>query len=163
MKKIHFIGIGGISMSGIAQIMKSRGYTVTGSDRSETDITRRLEMSGISVTIGQKAENITSDMDIIVYTAAVHEDNPELIAARASGARVIERAVMLGELLDEFAVPVGVAGTHGKTSTSSMLAYIYMAADLCTQIFGDFHLGTGDRHAFREITIRDIGYIHVFI
>ena len=130
MKKIHFIGIGGISMSGIAQIMKSRGYTVTGSDRNETDITRRLEMSGISVTIGQKAENITSDMDIIVYTAAVHEDNPELIAARASGARVIERAVMLGELLDEFAVPVGVAGTHGKTSTSSMLAYIYMAADL---------------------------------
>ena len=103
MKKIHFIGIGGISMSGIAQIMKSRGYTVTGSDRNETDITRRLEMSGISVTIGQKAENITSDMDIIVYTAAVHEDNPELIAARASGARVIERAVMLGELLDEFA------------------------------------------------------------
>ncbi len=130
MKKIHFIGIGGISMSGIAQIMKSRGYVVSGSDRSETDITRHLVTSGISVCIGQKAENITPDMDIIVYTAAVHEDNPELIAARASGARVIERAVMLGELLDEFAVPVGVAGTHGKTSTSSMLAYIYMAADL---------------------------------
>ena len=130
MKKIHFIGIGGISMSGIAQIMKSRGYQVSGSDRSETDMTRRLEASGIAVSIGQRAENITPDMDTIVYTAAVHEDNPELIAARASGARVIERAVMLGELLDEFAVPVGVAGTHGKTSTSSMLAYIYMAADL---------------------------------
>ena len=130
MQKIHFIGIGGISMSGIAQIMKSRGYQVSGSDRSETDMTRRLEASGIAVSIGQRAENITPDMDTIVYTAAVHEDNPELIAARASGARVIERAVMLGELLDEFAVPVGVAGTHGKTSTSSMLAYIYMAADL---------------------------------
>ncbi len=130
MKKIHFIGIGGISMSGIAQIMKSRGYQVSGSDRSESDMTRRLEASGITVSIGQRAENITPDMDTIVYTAAVHEDNPELIAARASGARVIERAVMLGELLDEFAVPVGVAGTHGKTSTSSMLAYIYMAADL---------------------------------
>ncbi|MBQ7017075.1 MAG: UDP-N-acetylmuramate--L-alanine ligase [Firmicutes bacterium] len=130
MKKIHFIGIGGISMSGIAQIMKSRGYLVSGSDRSESDMIRRLEASGITVSIGQRAENITPDMDTIVYTAAVHEDNPELIAARASGARVIERAVMLGELLDEFAVPVGVAGTHGKTSTSSMLAYIYMAADL---------------------------------
>lgn len=130
MKRIHFIGIGGISMSGIAQIMKSRGYVVSGSDRSATDMTRRLESSGIPVSIGQKAENITSDMDTIVYTAAVHEDNPELMAARASGARVIERAVMLGELLDEFAVPVGVAGTHGKTSTSSMLAYIYMAADM---------------------------------
>lgn len=130
MKKIHFIGIGGISMSGIAQIMKSRGYDVSGSDRSESDMTRRLEAAGIPVTIGQRAENITPDMDTIVYTAAVHEDNPELIAARASGARVIKRAVMLGELLDEFSVPVGVAGTHGKTSTSSMLAYIYMAADL---------------------------------
>jgi len=130
MKRIHFIGIGGISMSGIAQIMKSRGYVVSGSDRSATDMTRRLESSGIPVSIGQKAENITSEMDTIVYTAAVHEDNPELMAARASGARVIERAVMLGELLDEFAVPVGVAGTHGKTSTSSMLAYIYMAADM---------------------------------
>ena len=130
MKKIHFIGIGGISMSGIAQIMKSRGYDVSGSDRSESDMTRHLTSAGIPVYIGQKAENITPDMDTIVYTAAVHEDNPELIAARQSGARVIERAVMLGELLDEFSVPVGVAGTHGKTSTSSMLAYIYMAADL---------------------------------
>lgn len=130
MKKIHFIGIGGISMSGIAQIMKSRGYSVSGSDCNASDITRQLEQSGIPVTIGQKAENITSDMDIVVYTAAVHENNPELMAARKSSARVIERAVMLGELLDEFPVPVGVAGTHGKTSTSSMLAYIYLAAGL---------------------------------
>lgn len=130
MKKIHFIGIGGISMSGIAQIMKSRGYSVSGSDCNASDITRQLEQSGIPVTIGQKAENITPDMDIVVYTAAVHENNPELMAARKSAARVIERAVMLGELLDEFPVPVGVAGTHGKTSTSSMLAYIYLAAGL---------------------------------
>lgn len=130
MKKIHFIGIGGISMSGIAQIMQSRGYSVSGSDRAVSPITQHLEECGIPVAIGQRAENITPDMDIIVYTAAVHEDNPELIAARASGARVIERAVMLGELLDEFAVPVGVAGTHGKTSTSSMLTYIYLAAGM---------------------------------
>lgn len=148
MKHIHFIGIGGISMSGIAQIMNSRGYLVSGSDRSESDITRALQKAGIPVQIGQRAENITPDMDTIVYTAAVHEDNPELKAARASGARVIERAVMLGELLDEFSVPVGVAGTHGKTSTSSMLAYIYMEAGLdpSVAIGGILHnLGTNYR------------------
>lgn len=122
-------------MSGIAQIMKSRGYEVSGSDRSESDMTKYLREAGIPVVIGQKAENITPDLDIIVYTSAIREDNPELIAARATaekpgGPRVIKRAVILGELLDEFPVPVCVAGTHGKTSTSSILTYIYMAADL---------------------------------
>ncbi len=130
MKKIHFIGIGGISMSAIALIMNSKGYHVSGSDCNPSKITEHLIEAGVHVTIGQKAENITPDMDIIVYTAAVHENNPELIAARATQARVITRAMMLGELLDEFPVPVGVAGTHGKTSTSSMLAYIYLAANL---------------------------------
>lgn len=148
MKSIYFIGIGGISMSGIAQIMKSRGYEVSGSDRSASAMTQLLEEAGIPVHIGQRAENIPKNVDTIVYTAAVHEDNPELIAARATGARVIERAVILGELLDEFAVPVGVAGTHGKTSTSSILAHIYMAAKLDPSIAigGILHnLGTNYR------------------
>ncbi len=128
MKNIHFIGIGGISMSGLAQILKARGYHVSGSDIRKTDITEHLSHLGIPVVIGQRAGNITPDMDTIVYTAAVKEDNPELIAARASQARVIERAVLLGDLFDEFGVPVAVAGTHGKTSTSSMISYIYMQA-----------------------------------
>ena len=96
MKSIYFIGIGGISMSGIAQIMKSRWYEVSGSDRSASAMTQLLEEAGIPVHIGQRAENIPKNVDTIVYTAAVHEDNPELIAARATGARVIERAVILG-------------------------------------------------------------------
>ncbi|MBQ7915278.1 MAG: UDP-N-acetylmuramate--L-alanine ligase, partial [Firmicutes bacterium] len=82
MKHIHFIGIGGISMSSLACILKSRGYRVTGSDIKESAVTRSLEEQGISVAIGQKAENIHSGMDVAVFTAAVHEDNPELIAAR---------------------------------------------------------------------------------
>lgn len=133
MKNIHFIGIGGISMSGIAQILSARGYRVTGSDLKETEITEHLISLGIPVAIGQRAENITEDMDTIVYTAAVKEDNEELRAARAlaervPGTRVIERAVLLGDLFDEYGVPVAVAGTHGKTSTSSMISYIYMQA-----------------------------------
>ena len=116
-------------MSGLAQILKARGYRVTGSDMKETEITEHLSSLGIPVQIGQKAENITPDMDTIVYTAAVKDDNEELIAARALGnARVIERAVLLGDLFDEFVLPVAVAGTHGKTSTSSMISYIYMQA-----------------------------------
>ncbi len=132
MKNIHFIGIGGISMSGLAQILKARGYRVTGSDLKKTEITEHLQELGIPVMLGQRAGNITEDIDTIVYTAAVKEDNEELIAARAmaekTGARVIERAVLLGDLFDEYGVPIAVAGTHGKTSTSSMISYIYMQA-----------------------------------
>lgn len=129
MKRIHFIGICGISMSSLAQISNERGHKVSGSDIKESDMSRHLESLGIQVMIGQKAENITEDMDLIVYTAAVRESNPELIAARASNARVIERSVFLGEMMEEYEVPMGVAGTHGKTSTSSMLAYMMMAGE----------------------------------
>ena len=80
MKHIHFIGIGGISMSSLACILKSRGYQVTGSDLKATAVTRSLEEQGITVVIGQRAENITPGIDVVVFTAAVHEDNPELIA-----------------------------------------------------------------------------------
>ena len=136
MNKIHFIGICGISMSSLAQILHEQGWTVTGSDLRENDTSRALEAQGIPVAIGQTADNIKPDMELIVYTAAVHEDNPELIAARALAARcpeqtrVIERSVLLGEMIDRYEIPIGVAGTHGKTSTSSMLSYIFMEADL---------------------------------
>ena len=156
MNKIHFIGICGISMSSLAQILHEQGWTVTGSDLHESETSRRLESLGIPVAIGQTADNIKPDMELIVYTAAVHEDNPELIAARALAARcpeqtrVIERAVLLGEMIDRYEIPIGIAGTHGKTSTSSMLSYIFMEADAdptvtiggILQNFGtNFHIG----------------------
>ncbi|MCF0135306.1 MAG: UDP-N-acetylmuramate--L-alanine ligase [Lachnospiraceae bacterium] len=153
MSHFHFIGIGGVSMSGIAMILKHRGHQVTGSDRAPSDTTNALEKAGIPVSFPQKADNITPSMDTIVYTAAISPDNPELTAARAGGARVIERSVMLGELLQDYPISVGVAGTHGKTSTSSMLACIHMAAGLdpTFQIGGilastgtNYRVGSGD-------------------
>ena len=132
MEKYFFIGIGGISMSGIAITIHTMGHEVSGSDRSESDTTRMLEKDGIKVCIGQRYENITDDVTTVVYSAAIHEDNPEMMHARelekAGTCRVISRAVILGELLSAYQVPIGVAGSHGKTSTSSILAHIYMAA-----------------------------------
>ncbi len=134
MKKIHFIGIGGISMSSLAQILHEQGWTVTGSDIRENDNLKPLRDLNIPIAIGQVPENITPDMELIVYTAAVHEDNPELMAARKLAqekpeqTRVIERSVLLGEMIDQYEIPIGIAGTHGKTSTSSMLSYIFMEA-----------------------------------
>ena len=156
MKKIHFIGICGISMSSLAQILHEQGWQVTGSDLRESEISKRLEAENIPVIFGQRAENITPDMELIVYTAAVHEDNPELMAARALAkekpeqCRVIERSVLLGEMIDTYEIPIGIAGTHGKTSTSSMLSYMFMEADRdptvtiggILQNFGtNFHIG----------------------
>lgn len=130
MEHIHFIGIGGISMSSLACILKSRGYLVTGSDIKETSVTHALRERGIDVAIGQRPENIQPGTDIAVFTAAVHEDNPELVAARALVPRVIERSVLLGELMDQYPHSIGIAGTHGKTSTSTMLSYIFLEAEL---------------------------------
>lgn len=100
--KIHFIGIGGISMSSLAEILKSKGKTITGSDGVASNVTKALENIGIQVSIGQKAENITPDTDLIVYTAAVREDNPELMAARASGIETVDRAALVGMMMLEY-------------------------------------------------------------
>lgn len=126
--KIHFIGIGGISMSSLAEILDSQGKKVTGSDNNASDTTKKLEEMGINVTIGQKAENITNDIDLVVYTAAIGEDNPELMAARNSNATVIDRAALVGMLMLSYNHPVSVAGTHGKTTTSSLVTEIFLQA-----------------------------------
>lgn len=126
---IHFIGIGGISMSGIAQIMLQNGYKVTGSDRSESAITNKLSSLGAAVYIGHREENI-SGADLVVFTAAVHGDNPEIIASKKQGVRLIDRAEMLGAIMKTYKNCVGVAGTHGKTTTTSMLAHALINADL---------------------------------
>lgn len=127
---IHFIGIGGISMSGLAELLHQRGFTISGSDARESAITRRLAGLGIQVFYGQRAENILPGIDLVVYTAAVHPDNPEYAAAAAAGLPIMERAELLGQIMGHYANAIAVAGTHGKTTTTSMLAYVYLTADL---------------------------------
>ena len=124
-----FVGIGGISMSGLAQILVNEGFTVAGSDRSESEITRELEESGIRVAIGQRAENITDDIDFAVFTAAIHPDNPEFKAIAEKGIPHLTRAELLGQLMKNYRLPAAVSGTHGKTTTTSMLSEILLAAD----------------------------------
>jgi UDP-N-acetylmuramate--alanine ligase len=129
MKRIFFIGIGGVGMSALAVILKERGFDVSGSDRGDSATTRSLAKRGIQVWIGHDASNLGTDLDAVVFTNAVTEDNPELSAARARGIRVFERAAML-DIIAKPRYTVGVSGTHGKTTTTSMVARIFLAAGL---------------------------------
>ncbi len=122
-KHIHFIGIGGSGMYPLAQILHSKGFYLTGSDNNETDTLQAVRNMGIPVMFGQRAENIEG-ADLIVHTAAIMADNPELIAARASGVPVLERSELLGIVSSWYRNAVCVSGTHGKTTTTSMLAQI---------------------------------------
>jgi UDP-N-acetylmuramate--alanine ligase len=122
VKKIHFIGIGGIGMSGIAEVLSNLGFSITGSDLKKSKNTDRLEnLFGIRVSEGHAAENI-GDAQVVVYSSAVRADNPEVLRARETGIPVIPRAEMLAELMTLKPYAVAVAGTHGKTSTTSMVA-----------------------------------------
>ena len=125
---IHFIGIGGISMSGLAQIMLQKGYTVTGSDRAKSHITDKLEKLGAVIYEGHSAENIAGS-DIVVHTAAVHDDNPEMQAAKQAGIPLVSRAEFLGAIMKLYPNAAGIAGTHGKTTTTSMLAHALITAN----------------------------------
>ena len=129
-ESVYFIGIGGISMSGLAEILLEEGFTVSGSDAHETELTRRLEARGAKVAYGQRASNLTDGIDVVVYTAAIHPDNPEFAAARERGLPMLTRAELLGEMMRNYQHAVNVAGTHGKTTTTSMLAEIFLAADM---------------------------------
>lgn len=126
---IHFIGIGGISMSGLAEILIEEGFTVTGSDANESDLTRHLEAKGAKVAYGQRAENITDEIDVVVYTAAVHPDNPEFISAREKKLHILTRAELLGQMMKNYENAIAVSGTHGKTTTTSMITEILLSAD----------------------------------
>ncbi len=163
-KKIYFIGIGGISMSGLAEILFYRGYDISGSDSNASDVTKRLEDLGINVYIGQKEENIKGDEDLIVYTAAISEENPELMAARRSKAEVIDRAALVGMLMPEYKYPISVAGTHGKTTTSSLVTEIFLAADkdptvsiggMLPDINGNFKVGSKDYFILETCEYKD--------
>ena len=126
---VHFIGIGGISMSGLAEILLKEGFTVSGSDNKASDLTDQLAAHGARIMIGQRAENILPGTGLVVYTAAIHPDNPEWQAAKAAGIPMLSRAEFLGQLMDNYARSVAVAGTHGKTTTTSMIAHILLAAN----------------------------------
>jgi len=124
----HFIGIGGVSMSGLAEILKNDGFTVSGSDMKESDTTKSLEAGGIKVFYGQVASNISDDIDFVVYTAAIHPDNEEFVEVQRRNIPLLTRAQLLGQLMDNYNYSVAVAGTHGKTTTTSMMSYIMLEA-----------------------------------
>jgi len=128
-KSVFFIGIGGISMSALAHILKNDGYSVAGSDFKESDTVKELIASGIPVAVGHRAENV-ENAGLVVYTAAIKEDNPELCRARELGIPAIERAVLLGAMMKGYKYPVAVSGTHGKTTATSMLSHVLCEASL---------------------------------
>ena len=127
---VHFIGIGGISMSGFAELLHNKGFKVTGSDAHSSKITENLESMGIKISYPQSAENIPDKCDVVIYTAAVKKDNPELVAAVNAGIPVIDRADMVGDIMLHYKRNISVAGTHGKTTTTSMMSLVLLSAGL---------------------------------
>ncbi len=127
---IHFIGIGGISMSGLAEILMDEGFRISGSDAHRSELTEHLESRGAVIYYGQKAENISESVEAVVYTAAIHEDNPELMEVRRRGIPELSRAELLGQMMKNYRNSVAVAGTHGKTTTTSMITEIFLQAQL---------------------------------
>ena len=128
-KRVHLVGIGGVSMRPLALVLRERGLEITGSDMNSSVSTDELISKGIRVYIGHRAENIQG-ADCIIRTAAAHNDNPEIAAARAAGIPVFERAEAWGVLMQEYKNAVCIAGTHGKTTTTSMVTHIFMTPSL---------------------------------
>ena len=125
----HLVGIGGVSMSSLAEVLYGMGLIITGSDMNETANVRNLREHGIPVISGHHGENITDDVEFVVRTAAVHDDNPEIVAAREKGIPVFERTQAWGAISKDYANALCISGTHGKTTTTSMCTHILMAAD----------------------------------
>lgn len=123
---IYFIGIGGISMSGLARILLSEGFRISGSDRAPSELTHMLEDQGVVVYYGQKEENISDNIDLVVYTSAIRPDNPERVAADRMGIPVLTRAQLLGQMMHNYEKPIAISGTHGKTTTTSMISQILL-------------------------------------
>ncbi len=140
-------------MSGIAEILVKWGYQVSGSDGTKSSQTDWLESNGVKVNIGQVSENITEDIDLVVYTAAIKEDNPELVKAKELGIPTVERGEFLGEITKLYKDTIGIAGTHGKTTTTSMVACAFLEANLdpsiqvgavLSNIDGNYRVGNSD-------------------
>lgn len=151
-KKIHFIGIGGISMSGLAAVLLNSGFKVSGSDAKDSSIVDKLRSSGAEIYIGHSKENI-NDVDLVVYTAAISSDNPELIEAKEKNISLMDRAEFLGQIMKGHKYNVAVTGTHGKTTCTSMLSHITLAGNLDPTILiggeldaidGNFRIGNSE-------------------
>ena len=126
---IYFVGIGGISMSGLAEILADAGFQVSGSDQRKSPLTEKLIQKGVAVHYGQRYENITEAIDCVVFTSAVHADNPEYQATVDKGIPFLSRAQLLGQLMKNYQTPIAISGTHGKTTTTSMVSEVLLKAD----------------------------------
>ena len=144
-RHIHMIGIGGVSMSGIAQILKNWGFTVTGSDWVESDVTRRLNLDGIHVVTGHDV-NMVAKSDVVIYSAAIKQEDPELVKARELGIPTIERSNFLGTITKAFNDTICISGTHGKTTTTSMVSVCFIEAGLdpFVQVGADLNVLNGN-------------------
>lgn len=151
--KIHFIGIGGISMSGLAAICLDLAYEVSGSDNVRNKETEKLVQKGATVYLHHHKENISADLDTVVYTAAIRDDNPELLRAKELGLNICDRAHFLGHLMAQYRNGIAVSGTHGKTSTTSMISSIFLNSDLdptitiggnLKEIQGNYKIGSNE-------------------
>jgi UDP-N-acetylmuramate--alanine ligase len=128
-KKGHLIGIGGVSMSPLAEVLSGMGLVIRGSDMRESDKVQLLRSKGLEIDIGHSADNLDEDTDFVVRTAAVHDENPEIVAAHRMGIPVFERTQAWGAIMQDYKNAVCIAGTHGKTTTTSMTTHILMAAE----------------------------------
>lgn len=152
-KKVHFIGIGGISMSAIALILQKNGFIVQGSDFHTSDNVEMLVSKGIKVYIGHKKENITSDIDIVVYSKAIKKDNEEMVAAKNLGIHLMSRSEILGQIMSNYDKKICVAGTHGKTTTTALVSKVLLdigldptinVGGIVDEIGGNSHIGSGN-------------------
>jgi UDP-N-acetylmuramate--alanine ligase len=167
VRNIHFVGIGGAGMCGIAEVLLNQGYQVSGSDLRASATTRRLETMGARIKLGHDADNLNQS-DVVVVSSAIAEDNPELMAAHAARIPVVARAEMLGELM-RYRHGIAVAGTHGKTTTTSLITAIFQAADLDpTFVIGGLLNSTGSnarlggsRYLIAEADESDASFLHL--
>ena len=162
-KHIHMIGIGGVSMSGIAEILKYWGFTVTGSDANESPIIKRLQKNGIYARVGHDFENLANS-DIVVYSAAIKQDDPEIVKAKELGIPTIERADFLGKITSCFEDTICISGTHGKTTTTSMISCCFLEADtdpniqvgaILKEIDGNYRVGDSDYFIIEACEYKD--------
>lgn len=150
---VYFMGIGGISMSGLAEILLDKGYKVSGSDIKQTEVTNLLEEKGAHINYSQVGENITDDIDFAVYTAAIRENNEEYIMVKEKNIPSMTRAMLLGYIMEQYKNAISVSGTHGKTTTTSMISEIMLASacdptilvgGMLNSIGGNYKIGHSD-------------------
>ena len=175
-KKVHFIGIGGVSMSGLAAVLLNKGFKVSGSDFKESKTTNNLKEKGAEIYIGHRKENI-KDVDLVVYTAAIPSDNPEIVEAKNKGIHLMDRAEFLGLIMKGHKYNVAIAGTHGKTTCTSMVTNITLKSNLDPTILiggdldvigGNYRIGSSDYFVteaceYKESFLKFFPYIGIIL